>query len=64
MKAGITAQSFIIKIWYETDADSLEQPQWYGQITHVISGEQFVFENMEDMKAFMAPYVQAVDIEE
>jgi hypothetical protein len=49
-------RSFIVKIWLE-DADGAEGARWRGHITHVLDGKRLYFESLDQILAFIGPYV-------
>jgi hypothetical protein len=57
-------QSFILKLWFESSAE--EGPPrvlWHGQITHVGSGERRYFKELDEVAAFIEPYLRAAGVE-
>jgi hypothetical protein len=58
----LLTQSFIIKIW--TEAADTGESVWRGQITHVMSGEEFTFQNMNEVHHIIRPYLQDLGIDE
>jgi hypothetical protein len=57
----INTQSFIVKIWVEESPQRVDELIWRGQITHVLSGERFELENLDDISSFMSLYLQEED---
>jgi len=55
--------SFIIKIQHNGDETDADPSQWRIQIIHVMSGEKLVFEDVENIKTFIWPFLQELDIE-
>jgi hypothetical protein len=52
--------SFVLKIWREeTPADTA---RWRGRITHVPSGRYRYFDDLLDVLAFVAPYLEGVNM--
>jgi len=51
------AHSFIIKVWLEETADEAGQAIWRGRITHVPSGERRYLKDLDDIAAFILPYL-------
>jgi hypothetical protein len=49
--------SFIVKIWSEDSKVKTSQAVWRGQITHVLSGEQLVFDDLDDIRTFIRNYL-------
>jgi hypothetical protein len=56
-------QSFIIKIWLEETAEEAGRAVWRGHITHVPSGERRSLKNLQEILAFMAPYLEGMGVE-
>jgi len=54
-------QSFIVKIWVDESTEVTGELIWCGQITHVLSGERFDLQSLDDIGAFMNSYLQDVD---
>ncbi len=50
--------SFIVKIWLEEPASASRYAVWRGHITHVPDGDHFYLQELDDLAAFVAPYVQ------
>ena len=57
-----STQSFVVKIWVEKEATEAEREVWYGHITHVPSGEEFHFEGLDKIEAFMKPYLERAGV--
>jgi hypothetical protein len=55
-------QSFIVKIWLEEPAGKGGPAVWRGHITHVPSGERQYLEDLDKIKGFMLPYLQAMGV--
>jgi hypothetical protein len=54
--------SFIVKIWPEETDRSGKWMTWRGLITHVPSGGQRHFQNLDDVPAFIGLYLQTMGI--
>ena len=52
--------SFIVKIWLEVTTEEAERATWRGHITHVPSGERRYVQDLDDITAFVAPYLEAM----
>ena len=52
--------SFIVKLWLESAAADNHLPVWGGHITHVPSRERRSVRQLDDIVAFMAPYLAGV----
>lgn len=50
--------SFIVKIWLEETAEEVGQATWRGHITHVPSGERRYVQDMDEITAFITPYLE------
>src|SRR5262249_60690762 len=51
--------SFILKIWLEEAPSGSEGTRWRGRITHVPSGAERYVTDLEEMAAFIVPYLVA-----
>jgi hypothetical protein len=51
--------SFIIKVWLEDASAVLGRPSWRARITHVPSGAQRYLTRMDEIAAFIVPYLEA-----
>ena len=49
---------FIVKIWIEETAEEAGQATWRGHITHVPTGERRYLKDLDDITAFIAPYLE------
>jgi hypothetical protein len=54
--------SFIVKIWLEETAEEVSQATWRGHITHVPSGERHYVQELGDIPAFIAPYLERMGV--
>jgi hypothetical protein len=54
--------SFIIKIWLEESVEEAGRARWRGYITHVPSGERSYLKDLDDIVAFMAPYLEGMGL--
>jgi hypothetical protein len=57
-----TTQSFIVKIWLEETAEEAGRARWRGHITHVPSGQRRYLQDLGDITAFIAPYLERMGI--
>lgn len=55
-------QSFIIKIWLEETTEEAGQTIWRGHITHVPSGERRYVQALDEVPAFIGPYLEAMGV--
>ena len=54
------AHVFVIRIWMEELGTERPTP-WRGHITHVMSQKRTYLKDLDDVTAFIKPYVQAWD---
>ena len=54
--------SFIIKIWLEESVEEAGRAKWRGHITHVPSGERSYLKDLDDIIAFMVPYLEGMGL--
>jgi hypothetical protein len=57
------SQSFIVKVWVEERAGKAGRGVWYGHITHVRSHERRYLKDLDEIPAFIAPYLEAMGVE-
>jgi hypothetical protein len=57
-----TSHPFVIRIWLEESIEEAHRATWRGHITHVPSGERRYLQDLDDMTAFIAPYLERMDI--
>jgi hypothetical protein len=50
--------SFIIRLWLEETVGETGQPVWRGHVTHVPSGERRYVQDLNQILAFVAPYLE------
>jgi hypothetical protein len=55
--------SFIIKLWAEEVGEEGSQGTWQGVITHVPSGRRQYFGSLEEVNAFLIPYLEKMGVE-
>lgn len=53
----INTHPFIVKVWLEETVEETGWATWRGYITHVPTGQRRYFEDLEDIPAFIAPYL-------
>jgi hypothetical protein len=53
--------SFIVKIWLEQTATEAGRAKWRGHITHVPDGERRYVQNLDEISAFIDPYLEGMD---
>jgi hypothetical protein len=57
--------SFIIKLWLEKTSEEEEEgagTTWRGQITHVPGGERKYLKDLNGIKPFIKPYLEAMGV--
>jgi hypothetical protein len=54
--------SFIVKIWLEETAEEAGQARWRGHITHVPSGERRYVQDLDEITAFIALYLERMGV--
>lgn len=54
--------SFIVKVWLEETIEEAGQAKWRGHITHVQSGARRYMENLDEVGAFIAPYLESMGV--
>ena len=54
--------SFIVKIWLEETLEEDGRATWRGHITHVPSGERRYFKQLDDLLAFIVPYLRKMGV--
>lgn len=53
-----TTHSFIVKIWLEETVEEAKRVTWRGHITHVLSGKRRYLQDLDDIAAFITPYLK------
>ena len=56
----VPTHSFIVKIWLEETAEEAGQALWRGHVTHVPSGERRYLQDLNEIVAFIVPYLEAM----
>lgn len=54
--------SFIVKIWLEDRVEKTGRARWRGHITHVPSGVRRYLRSLDDITAFMQPYLRQMGV--
>jgi hypothetical protein len=57
-----TIHSFIVKIWLQSPGTETATATWSGQITHVPDGARRSLRTIDDITAFIAPYLLAMHV--
>ena len=55
-------QSFVIRVWVEERAESSDSLPWRGHITHVPTGAKQYLKDLDDILAFMVPYMNEMGV--
>lgn len=53
-----STHSFIVKIWLEETVEETNRALWRGHITHVPSHRRQYFQALEEITAFIEPYLE------
>jgi hypothetical protein len=56
-------QSFVVKIWLEEDAQTDRSARWRGSITHVPSGNRRYFQDLDEIRTTISPYLEAMGVD-
>ena len=54
--------SFIVKVWVNDTSQATGQTAWQGRITHVPSGRVHYFVHVDEIAAFVTPYLQQLGV--
>jgi hypothetical protein len=57
-----TSQPFVVRIWLEEAAEDGRSARWRGHITHVPSGERRYLKELNDIVAFIVPYLEGMGV--
>jgi hypothetical protein len=49
--------SFVVKVWLEETAEEAGGARWRGHVSHVPDGERRYVERLQEVTAFIAPYL-------
>ncbi len=58
-----SSHSFVIRIWLEETAEEAGQSLWRGHITHVTSEKRAYLKELDDIRAFVVPYLREMRVE-
>lgn len=50
----VEVNSYLIRLWRETDATTDPTPEWQSEVEHLQSGQRWSFETTAALLAFMA----------
>ena len=53
---------FVVKIWLEEMDEETNQAVWRGHITHVVSGRRQYFTDLDEISAFIRPYLEEMGV--
>ena len=54
--------SFVVKVWLEETVEEAGRAKWRGHITHVPSGERRYVKDLDEITAFIAPYLEEMGV--
>ena len=55
--------SFIVRIWLEEPPVMDEPGVWRGHVTHVPGGERRYFQDLNEIAAFIMPYLVSMGVD-
>lgn len=58
----LNTHPFIVKVWLEETAEEAGQATWRGHITHVPSGRRRYLKDLNEIRAFIAPYLEEMGV--
>ena len=58
-----TTCSFVVKIWAADAEDDVQGRTWRGRVTHIPSGDQHYFVELDRLKEVLIPYFDAMDLD-
>jgi len=58
----VSTHPFIVKIWLEETAEEAGRATWRGHITHVPTGERRYLKGLDEITAFIAPYLEEMGV--
>jgi hypothetical protein len=59
----VTNHPFVVRIWLEETAEEAGRATWRGHITHVPSGKRRYLRDLDDIIAFIAPYLEEMGVQ-
>ena len=54
--------SFILKVWIEETTKESKCALWRGKVTHVQSGKMVYVQDLDNLSAFVAPYLDELGV--
>jgi hypothetical protein len=57
-----TMHSFIVRVWIESTELEPADAQWRGMIEHVLSRERQYLLDLDDLEAFIRPYLSEMGV--
>lgn len=57
------AHAFVVRIWLEETREEAGKAIWRGHVTHVLSGERRYLKDLDDILAFIVPYLDQMGVE-
>lgn len=57
-----SSQAFTLRIWIEESEEEASQATWRGRITHVPTHQGRYLKDLDEIAAFIAPYLQAMGV--
>ena len=58
-----TSHPFLVRIWLEEGGNDGHPATWRGHITHVPSGRRRYLEDLDDIAAFVMPYLKEMGVQ-
>lgn len=58
----LTTHSFVMKLWREEYSQIAGHARWRGYITHIPGGERRHVQRLNEIAAFIAPYLEQMGI--
>jgi hypothetical protein len=54
--------AFIVRVWLEETAEEAGRAMWRGHVTHVPSGARRYVKDLDEVVAFIVPYLQELGV--
>jgi hypothetical protein len=58
----VTSHPFVIRVWLEESASETHGAVWRGHITHVPTGKRRYLTDLDDISAFILPYLERMGV--